>query len=453
MLTLPANSEVFEDRTINSFTSTHQGLSALPCSHRQRPRREKKALSIRQALVAFLLLTMTAYAAGQEIIPRRAEGMREERLRENQRRFDPDYERKAKAAQEAFDRQWALPVRPKTSIDEWNQPYPHVSLHRPSGQGATLRQRALWGGSLVGADQVRVAQERLANLGYLDPNVDVDGKIGPRTRQALSKFQSDHGLNTTGDLDIATKMELNASASVNLLRELGPLRLGLEELREQDSHKYRLHDESGNMLFQGGDRAELAAKLNELLSREDQQVVYLETSGFSENGVEALASSLRIQQHQIDPSVSMGVMEEAAEDSAREDGLPVEQSILSTPGIRLARGPIAIDKIRSGVDAGKIRAKLGFSIGLGQNVRRVTSWILCASVDWVLEFLERLHVLRPVVSFDQSLSLQQLVVQARTDMKKAHPGLTDEQLRVLTRDQSGKIELLELYLGRPFAWC
>jgi hypothetical protein len=47
------------------------------------------------------------------------------------------------------------------------------------------------------------AQARLQNLGY-DPG-PIDGLLGPRTGNALRRFQQEHGLSTTGKLDSKTR--------------------------------------------------------------------------------------------------------------------------------------------------------------------------------------------------------------------------------------------------------
>ena len=79
------------------------------------------------------------------------------------------------------------------------------------------------------SDPVWIAQERLAKLGYLDPDIDLDGKIGPRTRRALVKFQSEHGLSATGDLDPVTATELEAKTWIDLSRASFAVALPQEE--------------------------------------------------------------------------------------------------------------------------------------------------------------------------------------------------------------------------------
>lgn len=55
--------------------------------------------------------------------------------------------------------------------------------------------------------EVSGAQGRLHGLGYsVGP---IDGKLGPRTTDALRSFQADEGLEPTGELDDATKAKLS----------------------------------------------------------------------------------------------------------------------------------------------------------------------------------------------------------------------------------------------------
>lgn len=50
-------------------------------------------------------------------------------------------------------------------------------------------------------EQVKKLQQQLRALGY---NIAVDGKIGPKTRDALRKFQGDHGMTVSGRADSTT---------------------------------------------------------------------------------------------------------------------------------------------------------------------------------------------------------------------------------------------------------
>lgn len=56
-------------------------------------------------------------------------------------------------------------------------------------------------------DLVKQVQERLSQQGY-DPG-PADGKMGPKTQQALKKLQEDRSLQTSGQLDQQTLATLN----------------------------------------------------------------------------------------------------------------------------------------------------------------------------------------------------------------------------------------------------
>lgn len=60
------------------------------------------------------------------------------------------------------------------------------------------------------ASEVTGAQGRLRNLGY--PCGDIDGVLGPRTKEALRAFQKDNALEVTGELDDATESKLQTFA-------------------------------------------------------------------------------------------------------------------------------------------------------------------------------------------------------------------------------------------------
>lgn len=76
----------------------------------------------------------------------------------------------------------------------------------PAAVGAVAR---LSGSSDGQGMKDRDVQIRLAELGYY--NGAIDGIVGPRTIQAIRRFQSDHYLEVTGYLDAATLQRLKAA--------------------------------------------------------------------------------------------------------------------------------------------------------------------------------------------------------------------------------------------------
>jgi type II secretory pathway predicted ATPase ExeA len=57
-----------------------------------------------------------------------------------------------------------------------------------------------------GGEQVRLLQQRLRNAGFTPG--PIDGVLGPKTRQAIRRFQEAHGLRATGRLNAATRQAL-----------------------------------------------------------------------------------------------------------------------------------------------------------------------------------------------------------------------------------------------------
>jgi peptidoglycan hydrolase-like protein with peptidoglycan-binding domain len=87
---------------------------------------------------------------------------------------------------------WLHQGKPATaSADMASQPLAAVSAaHHGETRGALMRR----------------LQERLSAAGF-DPG-PIDGLYGPQTRQALSQFQKAYGLDTTGELNPATRKVL-----------------------------------------------------------------------------------------------------------------------------------------------------------------------------------------------------------------------------------------------------
>src|SRR5260370_11078303 len=332
-------------------------------------------------LTLFLALAVIAVVSQAQEFPLRSEASRRisslEKLGRQRGVNDPVFKKKVERAQIDFGVSSSL-LQPRR-ISRPQRLNSEVPFSSRLGQ---------WSG--FSSDQgsqsahIQETQTRLSELGHLDAKVDVDGKIGPRTRRALSKFQRDNGRPITGRLDSATETALGLNPLHGTLETsegdgaIGrvhasrsnvsidvPAWLVLEDLKSNLSAKYRLLDASGDVLYRGDDQGELATKLNEALSDETRRSIYVEMKGFSEDKAEALASSLRIQQHQIDPAVSIGVLPHIDENLAPHQNL-------FTRGIMLERGTVSVERIDSGEDTGKFKAELPFSVRVGQEARAVT---------------------------------------------------------------------------------
>jgi peptidoglycan hydrolase-like protein with peptidoglycan-binding domain len=70
--------------------------------------------------------------------------------------------------------------------------------------------RAAAGGN---AEQVKAVQQALKDKGH-DPG-EVDGKMGPKTQQAIRDYQQKEGLKTTGRLDTETASKLGVQAKAD----------------------------------------------------------------------------------------------------------------------------------------------------------------------------------------------------------------------------------------------
>lgn len=81
-------------------------------------------------------------------------------------------------------------------------------LRRCAGVWLGVLALLLWPGVLAAQGNWRIgqAQELLQAAGF-DPGA-IDGILGPRTREALRRYQAHHGLPTTGVLDEATRQHL-----------------------------------------------------------------------------------------------------------------------------------------------------------------------------------------------------------------------------------------------------
>ncbi len=100
-------------------------------------------------------------------------------------------------------------------MDSYNQLVRALRQYTPQSMG----DRQLGTGGRLGVEgatqpagyrgqkaSLRQAQEKLIGLGYLTGTAD--GKMGPKTQEALRAFQRDRGLQVTGVLDEATAAEL-----------------------------------------------------------------------------------------------------------------------------------------------------------------------------------------------------------------------------------------------------
>jgi peptidoglycan hydrolase-like protein with peptidoglycan-binding domain len=85
-----------------------------------------------------------------------------------------------------------------------------------TGTGATksgdpMKSDAKTRAAGMSREQVKKAQQALKDKGHYDG--DIDGLVGPKTRDAMKKFQKAEGIQETGRLDAETMAKLGVQAS------------------------------------------------------------------------------------------------------------------------------------------------------------------------------------------------------------------------------------------------
>jgi hypothetical protein len=199
-----------------------------------------------------------------------------------------------------------------------------------------------------------------------------------------------------------------------------------------------LIDASGNKLFSGEDQAQLAARLNEWMGAQadrdaEDATIYVEMKGFSEDKAAALATSLSIQQHLIDPLISIRILPHFVENRA-----PTEY--LFTRGIKLERASILVESVK---DGSMYHSDLSFTVRTGFRVVIVVLRITCTVQELAQEFIQLVRQYLPSDHFDEGASLSVLVNRAVRELKKRHEGLTEEQLRIDMIGQFGNIRIAQ----------
>jgi peptidoglycan hydrolase-like protein with peptidoglycan-binding domain len=86
----------------------------------------------------------------------------------------------------------------------------HAEITQVDGQGASPESDGSATASKPDPMVARRVQERLQDMGF-EPG-PIDGQLGPQTSEALQRYQASRGLDTTGDLDEATRADPGMSA-------------------------------------------------------------------------------------------------------------------------------------------------------------------------------------------------------------------------------------------------
>ncbi|KAA6461264.1 peptidoglycan-binding protein [Acidobacteria bacterium AB60] len=217
----------------------------------------------------------------------------------------------------------------------------------------------------------------------------------------------------------------------------GSVPWSIREAITPDSVRYQLHNSSGSAIGHPLAPRELATKLNALLDQSGNGAVSVELSAFSGTAADALASSLTIQLRQVNRPADRN-------DELRSFSPAVEHLVTTTGAARQSQ-VITIERLRSPGMPDSFRTRVPFGVVVANQVRRLTVSFVHGSLELIFAFLDRLGVFQPPNLFARK-SLQQLVNQARDDLKRLHPGLTDRELQVMIVDQAGNTGIVELRL-------
>jgi peptidoglycan hydrolase-like protein with peptidoglycan-binding domain len=79
---------------------------------------------------------------------------------------------------------------------------PAAAAKKPAARKAPARQPSTAGQTAPTAERIREIQEALIASGHFTP--PATGRVDARTSQAISRFQADHGLDTTGKIGVRT---------------------------------------------------------------------------------------------------------------------------------------------------------------------------------------------------------------------------------------------------------
>ncbi len=80
-----------------------------------------------------------------------------------------------------------------------------MATYAQSASGAPPAGAKVAPKKVAAGNEVKALQQALDKAGY---TLKADGRMGPKTRAALKKYQKDNGLKVTGKLDPATKEKL-----------------------------------------------------------------------------------------------------------------------------------------------------------------------------------------------------------------------------------------------------
>jgi hypothetical protein len=259
--------------------------------------------------------------------------------------------------------------------------------------------------------------------------------------QALSQLQAPRCLDELGPLKEPLPQEKTrpptpletSDSQIREINDLNPeVRVITIKYKGADPRlRYTAIAGVGTPIYQGGDLGELAKQVKaQGTSRAD--TLYVAASGFSADKIKALETSLRIQLAQIDGAPELRVLN-ASNVPALLFSRSAKLEHISTPEL-----------VTTGERKGWFRSVAAFTFAGGKALRRATVTIFARTRELAQEFWDVLNTASSLSKPGHEQSIAAIVSTVRAEVKRKHPGLTDDELAAEFTDQFGKNYLVLL---------
>jgi hypothetical protein len=271
-------------------------------------------------------------------------------------------------------------------------------------------------------------QIQLGNLGYYQgPST---GRLDTYTTTSLLDFQKDHFLPSTGTINLRTAqaltLEVKHAEQIRAVKKETNGSLVVLRLARQpalgDAPLYRLFGGGGRPVYSGDSLRALVQAINREAGN-NALSVYLLTTGFSDIRTDAFVSSARIQQKQINPRVSLGIITET-NDSADWKNLVFAPGVRFEEDWEVGSDPYEPYVINRGPHAGLFYWAFNFSNSKGRGRVKV----FAKTEEIIRKFIQAVR--RLFQSEDLSrMSAAEVVTRVRATLKTTY-GLSDEDLEI-----------------------
>lgn len=273
-------------------------------------------------------------------------------------------------------------------------------------------------------------QAMLQDAGYY--RGQLNGELDAATEDAIVRFRKDHNLGADRIIDSRTEATLISISRES--RDAKYLALNLESgAGTKDSPLYQVYATDGRAVYLGNEISGLMTAVNtERGHRGRGNNVYLIMKSFTPDKAEALATSCRIHQRQIDPAVSIRTFQTQVESTKSADfffsaGKRVIDESVSEP-VLVVQG-LNKDFYSSSIKVTNDIGEVG-SIGVFARAKQV-----------VRDFVAGAKTMFQIRQAEWSPSKIANVARSRMKVKYR---LSDEDLRIEFRDQFGGVNLVKV---------